>query len=71
MPPKKSTGYWLVTLKVKDCSGYSTRPIKQHPADYMTKHLMAKHLDDHGLIFAMPITKKQYAAMRKAYAGGT
>jgi hypothetical protein len=66
MPPEKPTGYWLVTLHMRGCSGYSTRPIKQHPADYM-----ARHLDDYELIFAMPITKKQYAAMRKAYAGGT
>jgi CRISPR/Cas system-associated protein endoribonuclease Cas2 len=64
MPPEKPTGYWLITVQGKHCSGYSTRPIKQHPADYM-----AKHLEGEGLVFAMPITKKQYAAMRKTYAG--
>jgi hypothetical protein len=58
--------YWLITVQVMGCSGYSTQPIKQHPADYM-----AKHLEGEGLLFAMPITKQQYAAMQKTYAGET
>jgi hypothetical protein len=62
MPPEKTTGYWLITVQVKDCSGYSTLPIKQHPADYM-----AKHLRDETLVFAMPITKRQYDKFDKAY----
>jgi len=62
MAGMKDAGYWLVTVKFKGCSGYSTRPIRQHPADYM-----AKHLFDQELVFAMPITKSQYAALEKAY----
>ena len=64
MPPEKPTGYWLITIHYRGCSGYSTRPIKKHPADYM-----AENLEEAELVFAMPITKKQYAALRKAYAG--
>jgi hypothetical protein len=55
--------YWLVTVKEADCSGYHTMPITKHPADYMAKHI------DEALIFAMPLTKKQFHAVAKAYGG--
>ena len=54
--------YWLITTRHRDCYAYSTRPIKKHPAEYM-----AKHIKDESLIYAMPITAEQYAALKKAY----
>jgi hypothetical protein len=55
--------YWLVTVQQESCGGYCTFAIRQHPADYM-----AKHIED-ALIFAMPITQQQFRAVDKAYSG--
>jgi hypothetical protein len=63
MAGMKDTGYWLITVQVRDCSGYSTRAIDQHPAAYMTENL-----ESESLVFALPISKAQYKAFDKAYS---
>ena len=55
--------YWLVTTQQADCAGYCTFAIAKHPADYM-----AQRIED-ALIFALPITEKQFRAIDKAYCG--
>jgi hypothetical protein len=55
------TEYWLVTTKQRYCSGYQTFAINTHPAAYMAK------CAEESLIFAMPITRKQFLAVRMAY----
>jgi hypothetical protein len=64
MAGMKDAGYWLITVQVKHCSGYSTLAIDQHPAEYMTENLGSEYL-----VFAMPISKAQYEAFDKAYSG--
>ena len=55
--------YWLVTTKKHDCSGYATFPIAEHPAEYIAREA------EEALIFAMPITKRQFLAVDEAWSG--
>jgi hypothetical protein len=55
--------YWLITVQERWIAAWQTRPIAEHPADYM-----AKNIED-ALIFAMPITQQQFKAVDKAYSG--
>lgn len=55
--------YWLVTTKDRYCSDCVTLAIAQHPAEYMAQHL------NESLVFAMPITKRQFYDYEKAYCG--
>lgn len=55
--------YWLVTTQDRYCSGYATFAIAEHPAEYMAKHIKQS------LVFAMPITKRQFDDYEKAYCG--
>ena len=57
------TQYWLVTIKNDDCSVYATFPIAEHPAEYIAREA------DEALIFAMPITKRQFLAADEAWRG--
>jgi hypothetical protein len=57
------TQYWLVTTKKDDCSGYATFPISEHPAEYIAREA------DEALIFAMPITKRQFVTADEAWRG--
>lgn len=57
------TQYWLITTKDRYCSEPATLAIAQHPAEHMANHLKES------LIFAMPITKGQFDAYKKAYSG--
>lgn len=55
--------YFLITTKDRYNSEPATFAIAQHPAEYMANHLKAS------LIFAMPLTKEQFDAYKKAYSG--
>jgi hypothetical protein len=57
----RETGYWLITVAVKHCSGFSTLAIDQHPARYM-----AENMGEEWLIFAMPITKAHFKAIEQS-----
>lgn len=55
--------YFLITTKDRYCSEPATFAIATHPSEYMAQHL------NESLVFAMPITKRQFDDYEKAYCG--
>lgn len=66
MPQDKAdiTAAWLITVAQDDCRGFVTIPTKQHPADYVADN------DGYSLIFAIPISRKQFSLALKKYKNG-
>ena len=60
----KAKQFWLVTVAQDDCRGFVTIPTKQHPADFVAEN------GRYSLIFAMPISRKQFLVALKQYQGG-
>jgi hypothetical protein len=56
--------FWLITVAQDDCRGFSTVPIAQHPADYISKNA------GDSLICAIPISRKQFLVAKRAYENG-
>ena len=56
--------FWLITVAQDDCRGFSTIPIAQHPADYISKNA------GDSLICAIPISRKQFLVAKRAYENG-
>ena len=60
----KEPAAWLITVAQDDCRGFVTIPTKQHPADYVAEN------DGYSLIFAIPISRKQFSLALKKYTNG-
>jgi hypothetical protein len=61
MVSKKTESYWLITVAREDCRGFTTIPIRKHPADYIAENARDS------LICAIPISRSQFRAAWKAY----